>query len=266
MKTQTKVLLTSSLLCLLALTLGYQWGDRLGLFLGLVGSLAFLGFFFLQGDESVLSFYRAHALSGQDPWKIVELVEAISKAERFRTPEVFVFEHPHLSLFSYWPLAGAPRICISTGCLEKLSADEHRLLIIHQILFLKSTNTNRHQFLHRLCRSIVQLGRALDYLNPLKIRRPLEIFFFERFLGGWADAILKFVFHSKLYENVDMMTSERTQERDLLGELLWRMKNLNETQPLPLFPCTRHLFFLDPRIKTSQIRKRITKLVGYYPI
>ena len=266
MKTQTKVLLTSSLLCLLALTLGYQWGDRLGLFLGLLCSLIFIGFFFLQGDESVLSFYQASLMSGQDPWKFTDLVEEVSRSENFETPQIFVFDHPHLSIFSYWPLIGPPRICISSGGLTDLSPLEKRLLVTHQILFLKTTNSNRYQFSQRLCQSLVHLGRFLDHWTRLTGHRPRQIGFFERWIGRTADALLKLVFRSYLYEKIDSMTCERNQDKDLLGSLLWRAKNSNQTRPLPLIPCTRHLFFLDPSINPQKIKKRITKLVGYYPI
>jgi hypothetical protein len=256
----------SSLLCLLALTFGYQWGDRFGLFLGLVGSLTFLGFFFLQGDEDVLAFYKATRLYGQDPWQLLDVVQSVSQSENVRAPDIYVFDHPHLSMFSYWSLLGDSRICISSGCLKSLSLPEYKLLVTHQILFLKSTNSLRFQFCQRLFRSFVHLGRCLDHLNPFQRIRTQQIFSLERFFGLGADALLKLVYRPHLYEKIDSLTCERIQDKDNFGEILWRARNLNKTLPLQLSPGTRHLFFLDPLITPENIKKRITKLIGYYPI
>ncbi len=266
MTTRTKVLTIASLLSILALSLGYQLGDRFGLFVGLILALSFLGFFFLQGDDHILEFYYARPLSGQDPWKFLELVDTIAKAEKLATPDIYIFEHPHFSVFSYWPFLSQARICFSTGALEKLKDDDLRHLVIHQILFLKNTNSARFQFTYRFCRSIVSLGRALDFAIPAKLWRRKQALFFERGFGFFAELLMDLVYNEKIYQEADQLTAQRTQAREIMGELLWRLKGVNETLPLQLQPCTRQLFFLDPVISQNRFRKRVQKLVGYFPI
>lgn len=266
MTTRTKVLIIASVISILVLSIGYQIGDRLGLFIGLVLALGFLGFFFLQGDENIIEFYKARSLAGQDPWQLISLVETIAHAEKFPTPDIFLFEHSHFSLFSYWPLLSKPRLCFSTGALEKLSPDEIKHLVIHQILFLKNTNSTRFQFTQRLCRSLVTMGRTLDYLIPTKAFNNKQVLLFERIFGFLAESIMDFIYSEGLYQELDLLTTQRTQSRELLGELLWRIKGINETLPLPLQPCSRYLFFLDPQVSSKRFKKRVQKLVGYYPV
>lgn len=266
MSTRTKVLLLNACVSVIILGIGYNLGGRLGLFAGLILAIAFIAFFFLQGENASTQFYNAEKIAGQDPWQLLPLIQNVALAEKMTIPDVYIFSHPGIHCFSYWPLISAPRICFSDSALDQLDAEELRLLIIHQILLLKKTDSPRFLFVQRMAQSIVALARMLDHLIPFKLIYPHKVVLFERLFSFFAEGAIDLVYNERLYIKLDLLTAQRTQNREALGDLIWRINGLNQTQPIQLLSCSKHLFFVNPRLRQGKFRKRIQKLVGYYPV
>ncbi|WP_374029963.1 M56 family metallopeptidase [Bdellovibrio bacteriovorus] len=265
----TKVWIFILVSSLALLVLGYQLGERLGLLIGFLFAL-FLNFFvFFYGESRVLAKLNAKRVRGQDAWGLIDKVEKMAAQLRMPTPAIYVTPHSSANAFCVGHSWKRGSLGFTAGLLQKLDERELEAVVAHQICHIRRLDTFAFSVSSTLANSVVGLGQFLDSFLPYKLQ------FFMPLLSpiGWL--IIKGVVVEKTFFENDLMASELLENRNRLGEVLWRMEGLAQTHPLEVPPCTSHLFMVNPEgfeqknlfLKSHPaIEVRLQKLMGYYPI
>nr|WP_295905950.1 M56 family metallopeptidase [uncultured Bdellovibrio sp.] len=259
-------ILTSSLALLIA---GYQLGERLGLLIGFFLAL-FLNFFvFFYGESRVLAKLNAKRMKGQDAWGLIDKVQKMSAKLRMPVPAIYITPHSSANAFCVGQSWKRSSLGFTVGLLQKLDDKELEAVVAHQLCHIRRLDTFAFGVTSTIANSVVGLGQFLDNFLPYKLQ-----FFMPLFSPiGWF--IIKSVVGEKSFFENDLMASELLENRHQLGEVLWRMEGLAQTQPLEIPPCTSHLFMVNPEgfnqknlfLKSHPaIEVRLQKLMGYYPI
>ncbi|WP_373997927.1 M56 family metallopeptidase [Bdellovibrio bacteriovorus] len=265
----TKVWIFILTSCLALLVVGYQLGERLGLLIGFLLSLLLNFFVFFYGESRVLAKLHAKRLKGQDSWGLISKVEKISAELGMPAPAIYITPHTSANAFCVGHSWKRGSLGFTAGLLQKLDEKELEAVVAHQICHIRRLDTFAFGVSSTLANSIVGLGQFLDNLLPYNLQ------FFMPLLSpvGWL--IIKFVVGEKSFFENDLMASELLENRGRLGEVLWRMEGLAQTNPLEIPPCTSHLFMVNPEgfkqknlfLKSHPaIEVRLQKLMGYYPI
>lgn len=269
MNNNTKVwifILSSSLALLI---IGYQLGERLGLLIGFLLAVILNFFVFFYGESRVLSKLNAKRLKGQDAWGLITKVEKISAQLGMPAPAVFITPHNSTNAFCVGQTWKKSSLGVTQGLLARLSEAELEAVVAHQLCHIRRLDTFAFGVSSVLANSVVGLGQFLDLALPYRLQ-----FFMPLFSPlGWF--IIKSVVGEKSFFENDLMASEILESRTILGEVLWRMEGLAQTQPLEVPPCTSHLFMVNPESFNQKnlflkahpaIEIRLQKLMGYYPI
>lgn len=265
--TKVWIFIVSSSLALLVL--GYQFGERIGLLIGF--SLAiFLNFLvFFYGENRVLTKLKARQLLGQDAWGLLDLTEELSRQLGMPTPTVYIAPQESATAFCVGHSWKKSSLCFTLGLVQKLKADELRTVVAHQLCHIRRLDSFAFGVTSILANAVVGIGKFLDSFLPPQLR----VFMTLMSPLGWL--IIKSVVGQKSFYENDFMASELLHDRRLLGEVLWRLEGLAQTQPLQIPPCTSHLFIVNPEgfeqknlfLKSHpRIEIRLQKLLGYYPI
>ncbi|WP_413580738.1 M48 family metalloprotease [Bdellovibrio sp. HCB288] len=267
--TNTKVWIFILSTSLALLVLGYQFGDRLGLIVGFLLALLLNFIVFFYGENRVLSKLGAQRLKGQDAWGILDMVERMSRQLGMPTPAVFMTPHSSANAFCVGHSWRNGSLGFTLGLLQKLSAKELEAVVAHQLCHIRRLDTFAFSVSSTLANSVVGLGQFLDSFLPYKLQ------FFMPLLSPFGWLIIKVVVGEKSFYENDLMASELLNNRHPLGEVLWRLEGLAQTQPLEIPACTSHLFIVNPEgfrqrnlfLKSHPpIETRLQKLMGYYPI
>ncbi|MNL27203.1 hypothetical protein D3C87_1487790 [compost metagenome] len=154
--------------------------------------------------------------------------------------------------------------------VQKLNQEELEAVVAHQLCHIRRLDSFTFSVSSTLANSICGIGVFLDSFLPSKMR-PFFMTLFSPL--GWI--IIKVVVGQKSFFENDLMASEIIEDRRKLGEVLWRLEGLAQTQPMSVPPCTNHLFIVNPEgfeqknlfLKSHpSIKVRLQKLMGYYPI
>lgn len=259
-------ILTSSLTLLVA---GYQLGERLGLLIGFLLALLLNFFVFFYGESRVLAKLNAQRLRGQDAWGLLDKVAKYSAQLSMPAPAVYIAPHASANAFCVGRSWRRGSLGFTAGLLQKLDEAELEAVVAHQLCHIRRLDTFAFSVSSTLANAIVGLGQFLDNLLPYKLQ------FFMPILSPLGWLIIKSVVVEKSFFENDLMASELLESRHRLGEVLWRMEGLAQTQPLEIPPCTSHLFIVNPEgfnqknlfLKSHPaIEVRLQKLMGYYPI
>ncbi|XGC79936.1 M56 family metallopeptidase [Bdellovibrio bacteriovorus] len=259
-------ILFSSLALLIA---GYQLGERLGLSIGFLLALLLNFFVFFYGENRVLGKLNAKRVKGQDAWGVIDIVERVSQELRIPAPAIYITPHSSANAFCVGHSWKRGSLGFTEGLLKTFSERELTAVVAHQLCHIRRLDTFAFGASSTLANSVVGIGQFLDSLLPKKVQ------FFAALLSpiGWV--IIKSVVNEKSFYENDLMATELLASRNELGEVLWRMEGLAQTQPLSVPPCTSHLFMVNPegfRQKNLFLRShpaievRLQKLMGYYPI
>ncbi|NUN06158.1 MAG: M48 family metalloprotease [Bdellovibrio sp.] len=265
----TKVWLFILISSFTLLVVGYQVGERLGLLIGFLFALALNFFVFFYGESRVLAKLDAKRLKGQDAWGLLDKVEKFSALLNMPAPAVYVTPHASSNAFCVGRSWRRGSLGFTAGLLKNLDDTELEAVVAHQLCHIRRLDTFAFSVSSTIANSIVGLGQFLDQFLPYKLQ------FFMPVLSpiGWL--IIKSVVVEKSFFENDLMASELLESRHRLGEVLWRMEGLAQTQPLEIPPCTGHLFIVNPEgfnqrnlfLKSHPaIEVRLKKLMGYYPI
>ncbi|MFV3408789.1 M48 family metalloprotease [Bdellovibrio bacteriovorus] len=265
--TKVWIFILSSSLALLVL--GYQFGERLGLLIGFFFAVLLNFFVFFYGESRVLAKLNAQRIKGQDSWGLIDKVQKMSAQLSMPAPAVYITPHSSVNAFCVGHSWKRGSLGFTAGLLQKLSDEELEAVVAHQICHIRRLDTFAFSVSSTLANSVVGLGQFLDNLIPYKLQ------FFMPLLSpiGWL--IIKLVVVEKSFFENDLMASELLESRNRLGEVLWRMEGLAQTQPLDIPACTSHLFMVNPEgfrqknlfLKSHPaIEVRLQKLMGYYPI
>jgi heat shock protein HtpX len=251
------------------LILGYQLGERLGLFIGFLLALALNFFVFYYGESRVLSKLDARRVKGQDAWGLLDKVQRLSEKLNMPAPAIYVTPHPSVNAFCVGHSWKRGSLGFTAGLLNTLTPDELEAAVAHQLCHIRRLDTFAFGVSSTIANSIVGLGQFMDSFMPYNLK-----FFMPLFSPiGWT--IIKTVVGEKSFYENDLMAAELLESRPQLGEVLWRMEGIAQTMPLEIPACTSHLFMVNPEgfhqknlfLKSHpSIENRIQKLMGYYPI
>ncbi|KYG65678.1 heat-shock protein [Bdellovibrio bacteriovorus] len=251
------------------LILGYQLGERLGLFVGFLLALALNFFVFFYGESRVLAKLDARRVKGQDSWGLLEKVQRLSEKLNMPTPAVYVTPHAAVNAFCVGHSWKRGSLGFTAGLLKSLNNEELEAVVAHQLCHIRRLDTFAFSVSSTIGNSVVGMGQFFDSFMPYK----LKLFMPMLSPVGWV--IIKTVVGEKSFFENDLMAADLLESRLLLGEVLWRMEGLAQTMPLEIPACTSHLFMVNPEgfqqknlfLKSHpSIENRIQKLMGYYPI
>ncbi len=265
----TKVWMFILISSLLFLVLGHQIGDRLGLFLGFTCALLLNVFVFIFGDARILQTMKAKKISGQDPYSIQSIVFELCKELRIQPPQLYVTPHAPLNSFCAGAKFRKSSLVFTQGLLDKLSADELRAVIAHQLFHLQTLNSLKFNVTSTFANTIVGIGQFLDNVFLKKIQ------LFSKVLAPFGEIILRISLRKSDFLENDQHAAALLGNREQLGQVLWKLEGLSQTTPLKVPLCSEHLFIVNPNglnrhdsfLKAHPtLKSRIKKLMGYYPI
>lgn len=266
--TKVWIFILSSSLALLMI--GYQVGERLGLLVGFLAALLLNFFVFFYGESRALARLDARRLKGQDSWGLIDKVEKLSVKLGLPTaPAVYLIPHPSSNAFCVGHSWKRGSLGFTVGLVQKLNETELEAVVAHQLCHIRRLDSFAYSVSSTLANSVVGLGQFLDSFLPYRLQ------FFMPLLSpiGWL--IIKLVVGKNSFFENDLMASHLLENREQLGEVLWRLEGLAQTSPLAVPPCTSHLFIVNPEgfqqknlfLKSHPpIKARLQKLMGYYPI
>jgi heat shock protein HtpX len=272
----TKVWIFIISVCLFFLLVGYRVGDRAGLLLGLILAVILNVLIFFYGEAHILSLLPVRISEGQDPWGLGLLVEDYAyRLGLRRLPKIYVLESQATVAFCVSIAWRTPCICISEGLLKRFSSEDLRVVMAHQIGHVRRMDTFGFGVTSILANTFVGVGQLLDQWWPLNFFLDKKQKPFLTLLSPLGWIIIRSVVRTRTYFENDALAAELVGDRRRLGEILWRMEGLAQTQPLLIPPCTSHLFMVNPEgfeqknlfLKSHpSMESRLLKLLGYYPI
>jgi heat shock protein HtpX len=272
----TKVWIFILISSLTLLILGYEMGERLGLFVGFLCAVGLNFFVFFYGESQILMSLHAKQIQGQDPWGLQETVERYAAHLGIQPPDLYLVPCQTETAFCVNHLWRRGSLAITTGLVQNFHKEDLEAVLAYQLCSLNKLDSFMVGVTSTLANALVGLGLLLDYSWPpnyfllksqkqkpfLKLLTPI----------GWS--LIKLANgHKRFYEN-DLQAAELIHDRFRLAEVLWRLEGMAQTQPLRPPPCSSHLFIVNPEGYRQKlifkshpsIEVRLQKLMGYYPI
>lgn len=275
MRNSTKVWIFILSTSLFLLILGYNLGERVGLLVGFLLAILLNALVFWYGENRLLVLMQASRLRGQDSWGVLDTVQKMADELGLPTPSVYLTPHLSVSAFCVGHTWKRGSLCFTTGLLQNFSSEEVEAVVAHQLCHIRRLDTFSFGVSSTMANSVVGIGQFLDSFWPANFvsarkQKPFLSLFSPL---GWL--IIKLVVGQKAFFENDLMASQLIEDRIRIGELLWRLEGLAQTQPLDVPPCTSHLFIVNPEgfkqknmfLKSHpSIERRLQKLLGYYPV
>jgi len=272
----TKVWIFILISSLTLLILGYELGERPGLFFGFLLAVSLNFFVFFYGESPILTSMRAQPVRGQDAWGLTELTAKYADQLGVDIPDLYLVPSETETAFCVSQSWRKGSIALTSGLVKNFSKEDLEAVLAFQICSLKKLDNFLVGVTNTLANALVGLGKLLDFFWPpnyfllknqkqkpfLKLLTPI----------GWS--LLKLsTRHKNFYEN-DLQAAELIHDRFRMAEVLWRLEGLAQTQPLQPPPCSSHLFIVNPEgyrqkllLKSHpSIEVRLQKLMGYFPI
>lgn len=260
---------------LLILWIGYSTFERLGLFVGLLLTIALNFLIFIYGESPLLNFFRAEKFKGQDPWGLNLFIQQMSEKIEMPPPTLYIFESPSANGFTSGIPWKSPALALSSTLIKKLNDQERKTIITYLLVQMKTAESFWVGMASILANTLVGTAENLDKLWPVNFffdqkQRP-----FLKLLAPWGWLLIRWTRPSHKYVSMDLLVSEILQDRRILAEVLWRLQGLAETIPLSVPACTSHLFIVNPESPEDPLfferthpsmKYRLEKLMGYYPI
>jgi heat shock protein HtpX len=272
----TKVWIFILISSLTLLILGYELGERLGLFIGFLLAVSLNFFVFFYGESPILTSLRAQPMRGQDPWGLTELTAQYAEHVGIDVPDLYLIPSETETAFCVSQPWRKGSIAMTTALLKTFGKEDVEAVLAYQVCSLKKLDNFMVGVTSTLANALVGLGKLLDFFWPpnyflLKTQKQRP---FVKILTpiGWS--LLKLsTRHKNFYEN-DLQAAELIRDRFRMAEVLWRLEGLAQTQPLRTPPCSSHLFIVNPEgyrqkllLKSHpSIEVRLQKLMGYFPI
>ncbi|MGZ3803662.1 MAG: M48 family metalloprotease [Pseudobdellovibrionaceae bacterium] len=272
----TKVWVFILLSSLGLLILGYEFGERLGLFLGFVSAVGLNFFVFFYGESPILNNLDSKQIQGQDPWGLDEILQKYSDHLGLNPPRLYLIPTKLETSFCVNHLWRKGSIALTLGLVRKFNKEDIEAVIAYQLCNLSNMNSFWVGVTSALANALVGLGKMLDHLWPpnyfLWADKKQSPFLKTGAFLGW-NLIKSANGHKKFYEN-DLQAAELIHDRFRMAEVLWRLEGLAQTQPLRPPPCSHHLFIVNPEGYRQKllfkshpaIETRLQKLMGYDPI
>ncbi len=244
--TRTKVWFFLLLLCFSFLAIGQRLGDRTGLLLGFLLAIVVNSLVFFWGDTRILRAVQATELKGRDPWSLNERVLHLSKKLACEPARVYLMESKTPTAFSMGFSVRRPSVCISTALLEKFSSKDVEVVLAQQLCHMSRTDSLGFGVASVLANSLLGIAQAIDQLWPPNffLSKNQKPFLSLASIPTWL--ILRGVANRSAYGEDDREAAALIQDRERLGEVLWRLDGYAQARPLEIPPATGHLFIVNP--------------------
>lgn len=130
-----------SLLSGLAVAVGYWFGGRVGLTLGLVLALAVSGVAYIFGDRLALRAVRAFPIGEAQAPDIYRIVRELCRRTRQPVPRIYVAPTGAPNAFATGRNPRSASLCLTSGLLHLLDERELRGVIAHELAHIRSRDT-----------------------------------------------------------------------------------------------------------------------------
>lgn len=274
-KNATKVWLFIIGVCLTFLFVGYHFGGRLGLFVGFLLSVGVNALIFLFGESSLLQYFSAYQIRGQDSWGINTQVKDFCDKWQLSSPLIYIAPIETPTAFCTGLGLRKAVICLSEGLLKNFTQEEITSVLAHQLCHIRRMDNFAFGVTSTISNALMGLGMLLDKVWPLNWFKQKQSHVFLNLMMpiGWL--VIRIVVSSKTYFENDKMAGQLMDDDRRIGEILWRLEGISQTRPLHVPPCTHHLFVVNPDGFAAKsffskfhpaMNDRLRKLMGYYPI
>ncbi|MBW2965495.1 zinc metalloprotease HtpX [Candidatus Woesearchaeota archaeon] len=259
MKNQIKTVILLGVLTGLLLGAGQLLGGRQGLFIGLFFALAMNFGSYWFSDKIVLAMYRAKEIKHSDNPELYKTVKEISQLANLPMPKVYIVPTNILNAFATGRNKNHAAVAVTHGILDKLSKDELKGVIAHEMAHIK----NRDTLIQAISATI---AGVISYLA-----------FFARFaaiFGGGRDRdrgsafeLLALAILTPIIATLIQLAISRSREylADEIGaktihnpnvladalEKLEESKKHYSMRPTSTTQATSHLFIINPFRKTN---------------
>jgi heat shock protein HtpX len=263
-------------LCSLALSLllaGHVVGGRQGLLAGFVLALGIIFFVYFRGEERILRRLNCEPLEGRDPWGLLSLVDELSQKAKIPTPQVFLIPTESPTVLSVGRNWSNGKVLVSTGLIKKLSKDEMKAAIAHQIVSIRRLNTLSFTvggvFSEVFLRIVATFDRIFTH------RRKKQSGVFEALLSPLTSVFVRGAANKGNYFETDKAAASLIENPESLAKVLFKLRSYSQTVPYQTPPWISHMFIVSPLpekgkdssfITQPSIESRIQSLTGKYPI
>ncbi|MFH1391302.1 MAG: zinc metalloprotease HtpX [Candidatus Diapherotrites archaeon] len=131
----------SIFITLLSWVLGEVWfsgGGLIGIILGVIFLVIFVGFNYFYGDKVVLSISGARELQKNEQPYLFHLIEGLALAAGIPKPKAYVIQDTALNAFATGRDPEHGVIVVTTGILQKLNREELEGVIAHEMSHIKN--------------------------------------------------------------------------------------------------------------------------------
>ncbi len=260
--------------------LGQAIAGREGLLWGLVLSLSINTLIYLYADEKVVNFFRGKALEGNDPWGALKTTRELCNKTKLPMPQVIIFQNDSPQALAVGRSWEHSAIILSSGLLETLSSSELEAIIAFNLTCIKKQDTLSSLIATTLCGLALTISQFLDsimrwLIGAKKEKYSAQSHFFTYCISPFCYLILKFTVNEQSYFKSDELAAKLISDPRNLANALWKLESYANTRPFAAPASYAHLFVVNPLTSKGwtryfqaqpSIKRRIKKIIGYYPI
>ncbi len=277
----TKAWLFLSLLAAAILYTGHSWGGRQGVLWALLVALGVNTLIYFYSEVRILSLFPGRKLEGRDPWGALEITKSLCKKMRLPLPQILVLQDSSPQALALGRSWNHSTIVLTQGLLDRFSRRELKAILAYQLASIRRQETFAFAVAAAFADAILSVARSLDKVSRLLLgtqkdpRSKNPGHFFSWLLSPLAAGLLRFSVGPGNYYAIDALASEICEDPKAVAEVLWKLESFAKTIPLLAPASQAHMFMVNPLTKRGwsryfhvqpETKRRIERLVGYYPI
>jgi heat shock protein HtpX len=280
MKNVTKAWSFLAILSLGFIIVGHMLLEREGLLFGLMLALSINCYVYFYEDRRILSLFRSQLLEGRDPWGLTQINQRLAEKAKIPAPRIVIVPDPSPQSLVVGHSLTKGTILITEGLLEKLSQKEIEAVIAYQMATIKTLNILIFAVGSFICSIFLFIAEALDTgLRLLIVEKKNPNYalshIFTRLVSPFVGLLLRLCIRPQFYVTADSLAAHWLGDGKVLAEVLYKLQSYSATRPFAAPLSTSHMFVVNPlplkgwtRHYQAQpsIEKRISSLIGYYPI
>lgn len=283
-----RVWIVMSLLSLALIIGGYTLQTRNGLLAGFFLAISLNSLVLFYSDIRLFSLFAAKELEGRDAFGILRTTRELSHALGMRRPQVHWIESNCVIAFSAGLLPSRTSIFISSGLVQKLTAEEVRAVIALELVRIKEEHTASATAASALAGVIAITAEQLDRLITLQFfkrnrkseeadhRAPASLSLgpFGYLLSPLSALIVRASVLRRDYWSTDQAAASLIGDRESLARALWKLASYAHTRPYRFCLAEAHLFTVSPLDGRSNFhfvsaqptaKSRVLALAAHYP-
>lgn len=194
------------------LSLGFYLGERQGLLVALLITLAWAGLILLYGRQQWIDFFQARPLEGNDPWGLVSLTVELSQKAKVPVPRLYStrFAFPVAVVVGRSPQSSV--LVISEDLVRSLEPAELRAILCVQIARLRLDDLRWMGILGGFLAPLEALLTIADRLVEILTRKPFT--WFRRQLRPFVQLSLRLVRGKDWMHGLDKLAVQITRDEE----------------------------------------------------